>query len=65
MMPRLLMGALVIVLGGLLLLSNLHLVDAETFLRFWPLLLVALGLNMIFGRRVGCCCGCRSGAANT
>ena len=65
MKPRLLMGALVIVFGGLLLLGNLHIFEAETILRFWPVILVALGLNMIFGHRRGCCCGCRSEAGNT
>lgn len=42
--PRLFIGLLVIVLGVLFALDNLDLLEAEHFLRFWPAVLVAVGL---------------------
>lgn len=42
---RVIFGLAVIALGGCLLLHNLGLVDVDLSLRFWPLLLVVLGIS--------------------
>jgi hypothetical protein len=41
--PPLVLGALLILLGGLLTLDRLGLVDAGGLLRFWPLILIGIG----------------------
>ena len=42
--PQLVLGVMVIVIGVLMTLDNLELIQAERYLRFWPVGLVALGL---------------------
>jgi hypothetical protein len=39
-----------IVIGGVFLLNTLDVVDMHQILRFWPVLLIALGLNMLYTR---------------
>ena len=48
--PRLLLGFGLIVLGGVFTLDNLGLVDADEVLRFWPVLLIAVGLVKFTGQ---------------
>lgn len=45
--PRVILGGGLILLGVLFTMDNLELVDAEQWLRFWPLLLVAFGASKI------------------
>lgn len=42
--PRLIFGLAVMIVGALLTLDNLGLLEARTFLRFWPLAPIAVGL---------------------
>lgn len=42
--PHMIFGFAVILVGLLLLLDNLYLLEAEDFLRFWPILLIIIGL---------------------
>jgi len=46
-------GGILIGLGGLLLLHTLDLLDMERVIRFWPLLLIAAGAYLLFGRFFG------------
>jgi len=47
---KLVVGILFMAFGAAFLLHNLNIVDADRTLRFWPLALVALGLERIFSR---------------
>ena len=51
--PRLLLGLGLALLGVVLLLGRLDLIDARSVLRFWPLILVAIGLQKFFNPRAG------------
>jgi predicted membrane protein len=51
--PQLIVGVLVIAVGVLLTLDNLHLIDADKYLRFWPAGLIALGLVKVWRSRDG------------
>jgi hypothetical protein len=42
-----------IVLGVIFLLSNLDMLDLERWLRYWPVMLIALGAYMLFARMSG------------
>ena len=42
--PRLVLGLFILGLGVLFLLDNLHLLRADEFLRYWPVLLIGVGL---------------------
>ena len=55
--PQLVLGVMVIVIGVLMTLDNLELIQAERFLRFWPVGLVALGLVKLWHARQ-----CRGGS---
>ena len=44
-------GAILIVIGIVFLLSNLDLVDLGDLLRFWPLILIAVGARLVFRDR--------------
>ena len=44
-------GVILIAIGVVLLLSNLDLVDLGDLLRFWPLILIAIGARIVFGDR--------------
>jgi hypothetical protein len=55
--PQLVLGVMVIVIGGLMTLDNLELIQAERFLRFWPVGLIALGLVKLWHARQ-----CRGGS---
>ncbi|MBI1352852.1 MAG: hypothetical protein GC160_00795 [Acidobacteria bacterium] len=46
--PRVLPGLLIIALGVILLAHNFGYISLGTFRQFWPLLLVAFGLQMLF-----------------
>jgi|SRR5579883_3338314 len=46
-------GITLIVLGIVLLLYTLHLFDFERVARFWPVLLIAAGVYLLYGRLVG------------
>lgn len=48
---RFVAGAILIVLGVLFLLDNLDVVNARDVLRFWPLVLIALGLTRLLAPR--------------
>jgi predicted membrane protein len=51
--PQLLVGVLIIAVGILLTLDNLHVVDAYRYLRYWPAALIALGLVKVWRSREG------------
>ncbi len=44
-------GPILIVIGLVFLLSNLDLVDLGDLLRFWPLILIAVGARLVFRDR--------------
>lgn len=44
-------GVVLIVIGVIFLLSNLDLVDLGDLLRFWPLILIAVGARLVFQNR--------------
>lgn len=50
---RMLWGAFLIVLGGLLLLSRLGYLDVPSVWRLWPLVLVVIGAGHVLERRPG------------
>lgn len=50
--PQLVLGVVIIVVGMLFTLENLGLIEADTYLRFWPVVLIAFGLMKLWtGRR--------------
>jgi predicted membrane protein len=51
--PQLLVGVIVIAVGVLMTLDNLALIDAEHYLRFWPVGLIAIGLLKLWHSREG------------
>jgi hypothetical protein len=51
--PQLVLGSLMIVFGVLLTLDRMELVDAARTLRFWPLVLIALGSWLVIERGPG------------
>jgi hypothetical protein len=51
--PQLLVGLLVIAVGVLLTLDNLHLIEADDYLRFWPAGLIAIGVVKLWHARGG------------
>jgi len=51
--PQLLVGVLIIAIGILLTLDNLHVLDADRYLRFWPAGLIAVGLVKLWRSRDG------------
>ena len=53
MTPRLLIGILIIGIGALLLLGNLQILEIGNVWRFWPVLLLVAGVNMMFRSRFG------------
>ncbi len=44
-------GVILIVLGAVLLLSTLGIVHIENILRFWPVLLILVGLKLVWQQR--------------
>jgi hypothetical protein len=45
--PRLILGLFLMALGVLFTLGNLHLIDARHYLRFWPVVLIAIGVQKL------------------
>lgn len=45
--PRLILGLSIVLIGAVFLLNNLDVVDAHSILRYWPALLMILGLSYI------------------
>jgi hypothetical protein len=52
--PQLVFGLLIIAAGVLLTLDNMRVLDAGTYLRWWPVALIALGLAKLWQSRDGC-----------
>ncbi len=46
-------GVVLVVLGGLLLTQTLHLFDLEYLTRYWPVLLIAAGVYLLYSRFTG------------
>ena len=44
-------GAVLIVIGIVFLLSNLDIVDIDALVRFWPLILIAVGVRLVIRDR--------------
>jgi hypothetical protein len=44
-------GLIVLTIGTVFLLSNLGVLNSELFRTWWPLLLIAVGVARLFGRR--------------
>jgi len=42
-------GVLLVVLGGVLLLDQMHILDVDELWHYWPLLMVAVGVNKMIG----------------
>jgi len=55
---------LLIALGVVFLLNNLELFELRRMLRFWPVMLIALGLYMLYLRMTGNSSGVNSGGSN-
>ncbi len=51
--PRVLFGLGLVVFGVVLFLDRMHLADAAFLFRFWPLILIAIGLQQFFTPRTG------------
>jgi predicted membrane protein len=51
--PRFVLGAGIALFGLVLMFDRLHLVDASYVLRFWPLVIVAIGVQRFFNPRPG------------
>lgn len=51
--PQVVLGLLVIVIGVLFTLDNLHVIDAEDYLQYWPAILVAIGGLKLWQARDG------------
>ncbi len=51
--PHLILGLLIIVAGVLFTLDNLEVVEADKYLRYWPVGLIAIGLVKLFGVKEG------------
>src|SRR5947209_3609405 len=51
--PRLIVGIAFVVFGAALLFGRLDIVDAGYVLRFWPVLLIAVGVQQFFNPRIG------------
>jgi predicted membrane protein len=49
--PRLVLGLGVIAIGVLFFLDNMHIVEAETFLRYWPVIFIIVGISHFFQHR--------------
>src|SRR4051794_33657430 len=43
--PRLILGASLALFGVILMLDRLHVVNADVVLRFWPVILIAIGVQ--------------------
>jgi|GEM_PF-7084924 len=54
-------GVLIIIIGALFLLQNLHIItfSVDIWNIIWPVVLIAAGLNIMFGHKRGgsSCCG--------
>jgi predicted membrane protein len=50
--PRLVLGAALAIFGVVLLLGRLDIFDADEVLRFWPVILIVIGLQQFFNPRV-------------
>ena len=53
MTPRLMVGILIIGIGALLLLGNLEILEVDNIWRFWPVILLVAGINMLVRCRFG------------
>lgn len=51
---RLVTGLLLVLLGGLFLFHNLDVIDVGPVSRFWPVVLIVLGLAKLAGREHAC-----------
>lgn len=51
--PRLVMGVLIMLLGVVFLLDNMDVLESEEILRFWPVVLVLLGLSQVLKPSTG------------
>lgn len=51
--PHLVLGLLIIVVGVLFTLDNLEITEADRYLRYWPVGLIAIGLAKLVGRKEG------------
>ena len=51
--PHLVLGLLIILVGVLFTLDNLEIADADQYLRYWPVGLMAIGLAKLWGTKEG------------
>lgn len=51
--PHLVLGLLIILVGVLFTLDNLEIADADQYLRYWPVGLIAIGLAKLWGAKEG------------
>ncbi|HEY0873302.1 MAG TPA: DUF5668 domain-containing protein [Vicinamibacterales bacterium] len=51
--PHLILGLLIILVGVLFTLDNLEIAEADRYLRYWPVGLIAIGLAKLWGVREG------------
>jgi predicted membrane protein len=49
--PRLIIGLAILVLGALWTLDNMNILESEDFTRFWPVVLIAIGIVQYVNRR--------------
>ena len=56
--PQLVMGLLIVIVGLLFTLENVGVIDADAYIRFWPVALIAIGLVKLWqGTGAGLCGG--------
>jgi predicted membrane protein len=55
--PQLVMGVLIVIVGLLFTLQNVGFTDANEYLRYWPVALIALGLLKLWQGTGGAVCG--------
>lgn len=44
-------GLLLVILGGLFLFQSLGYISGDVWSKFWPVILIAVGLSMVIGRK--------------
>ncbi|MCI0707889.1 MAG: cell wall-active antibiotics response protein [Ignavibacteriae bacterium] len=45
--PQLVMGLIIVIIGTLFMLGNFEILEAREYLRYWPVLLIALGISKL------------------
>ncbi|MBM3790792.1 MAG: hypothetical protein FJW35_10660, partial [Acidobacteria bacterium] len=49
--PQVILGVLILIAGVIFLLDNLGIVEEESYLRYWPVILIAIGIPKVMQSR--------------